>query len=212
MVLVVTATAAEMSRLQDHVGSDVQFLVVGVGLVETTFNLTRYLVAHPEVTQVLNLGIAGGFPAAGVSVLDCCLATSETIGDLGICFDTHIENLDPSLLAAGNDYSGMNAFHAHCLEWLERGDDVVHCGKFLSVNGVSGSARRGAMVNRQACICENMEGAAVARVCLGMHLDWVEFRVVSNLVEDRDVASWQIDPAIDKYTTIMTPYLAELSS
>lgn len=212
MILVVTATTAEMNRLQDRLGPDVQFLVAGVGLVETTFNLTRYLTAHPEVTQVLNLGIAGGFPSARVAVLDCCLATSETIGDLGICFDTHIENLDPSLLASGNDYSGTNPFHTHCLAWLTQGDDLVHCGKFLSVNGVSGSTRRGAMVNRAECICENMEGAAVARVCHGMNIDWVEFRVVSNLVEDRDVSTWQIEAAIDKYTAIMTPYLAELSS
>lgn len=212
MVLVVTATSAEKRELQHALGSDVQFLVAGVGLVETTFNLTRYLMAHPEVTRVLNLGIGGGFASAHVSVLDCCLATSETIGDLGLCFDTHIEDLDPSFLDMGNHYPCRNNLHAHAAEWLYQRNYVVRAGRFLSVNGVSASTRRGGMVNRENCICENMEGAAVARVCHGMGIDWLEFRVISNLVEDRDPSTWQIEAAINKYTEIMTMYLPELYS
>ena len=212
MILVVAATSAELAELQKLTCPDVQFLVAGVGLVETTFNLTQYLLAHPGIPGVINLGIAGAFPTSSVAVLDCCLATSETIGDLGVCFDHHMDNLDPSFLFMGNEYPCDNPFQAHFLEWFGRDNHSVHCDSFLSVSGVSGTTRRGAMINRHGCICENMEGAAVARVCSGLGIDWLEFRVVSNLVEDRDPSKWQIKPAIEKYNAIMKNYLQEFYS
>ncbi len=212
MILVVAATSAELAELQDLALADVQFLVAGVGLVETTFNLTSYLLAHPEISAVVNVGIAGGFPAASIDVLDCCLATSETIADLGVCFDRHVDPLDPALLAMGNEYPCDNALHTHFFQWLGRENHMVRTDKFLSVNGVSGTTRRGEMINTQGCICENMEGAAVARVCSGLHKDWLEFRAVSNLVIDRDPSAWQIQPAIKKYSTTLSAYLQEFYS
>ncbi len=212
MNLVVTATPVEMKSLQQVCPQHSQFLVSGVGLVETTFNLTRYLLNHPEVTRVLHLGIAGGFPSSNLAVLDGCLASSETIADLGICYDTHIEGLDPDLLTLANFYPCENTLHHEFLEWSNRSGYDFHCGPFLSVNGVSGSTLRGEMINHSQCICENMEGAGVARTCLGLDIEWLEFRVISNLVEDRDLRKWQIQPAIAKYTEIIAAFLKDVSA
>lgn len=208
MILVVTATIGEMDPLQELCQSaEVQYLVAGVGLVETTFNLTTYLHHHPEVTRILNVGIAGGYPNRNVSILDCCLASSESIADLGICFDSHTEPLADEFVAFGNQYPCDNPFLTDFSNWLTRHDHAAHLGSFLSVNGVSGTTRRGACMNQNRSICENMEGAAIARVCLGLDLDWLEFRVISNLVEDRDLATWQIKPAIKRYSTIVADFL-----
>ncbi len=206
MDLVVTATSGEMTSLQQQCPDDVCFLVSGVGLVETTYNLTTFLLKHPEISRVFNLGIAGGFPSADLAILDCCLASSETIADLGICFDSHTEPLDLALLEMANQYPCDNASYNDFSNWLTQTNQPFQCGSFLSVNGVSGTTHRGVMVNHGGSICENMEGAAVARVCLGLNIDWLEFRVVSNLVEDRDLSSWQVKPAIRKYTDIMTRF------
>jgi futalosine hydrolase len=212
MDLVVTATPQEMTALQKSCPSDVLFLVSGVGLVETAFTLTAYLCKHPEISRVFNVGIAGGFPSADMTILDCCLATSETIGDLGIYFDSHMEPLDPLFLTLDNQYPCSNSLYAQFNDWLNQTHHAFQTGRFLSVNGVSGSLQRGKMVNRNHCLCENMEGAAVARVCTGLKIDWLEFRVVSNLVEDRDRANWQIQPAIDKYSEIMTAFFQDRHS
>jgi len=44
-------------------------------------------------------------------------------------------------------------------------------------------------------LCENMEGAAVARVCREFGLPCLELRCVSNLVEDRDRSRWRLRDA-----------------
>ncbi len=208
MILVVTATTSEMNAIRKRCSSsEVQYLVAGVGLVETSFNLTAYLHHHSDITRVVNAGIAGGFPLADVAVLDSCLATSESIGDLGVCFDTFTEPLDASLLEFGNEFLCENSFCTDFALWLDELQYPVKKGAFLSVNGVSGTTRRGEMINQNMSICENMEGAAIARVCMGLKLEWFEFRVISNLVEDRDRAAWQIKPAIEKYSTILAAFL-----
>jgi len=64
---------------------------------------------------------------------------------------------------------------------------------------VSGTLRRGeALRLRYQAICENMEGAAVARVAQAFQLPCLEMRVVSNMVEDRDLSRWQLAAAIDR--------------
>ena len=210
MDLVVSATPREQAELRYSCPSEVLFLVSGVGLVETTYTLTSYLLNHPEVSRVLNVGIAGGFALSDIAVLDCCLATSETIGDLGICFDSHIDTLDSALITMGNIFPCKNRSYQQLSTWLDQAHHPFYAGPFLSVNSVSGSFHRGEMVNRNACICENMEGAAVARVCLGLNLDWLEFRVVSNLVENRNIANWQINPAIRKYSDMMAAFFQDI--
>lgn len=209
MDLVVAATAGEVEEVRQLCPAQVQFLVAGVGLVETTYNLTTYLTNHPEISRVINVGIAGGFATENIKILDVCLATSETIADLGICFDTSLAPLDQSFLVNGNDYPCENRLFDQFNRWLVSEKQVACQGPFLSVNGASGTLARGKMLNRNHAICENMEGAGVARVCHGFNLDWLEVRAVANLVEDRDRATWRIEPAIKKYAGIVASFLKE---
>jgi futalosine hydrolase len=47
-------------------------------------------------------------------------------------------------------------------------------------------------------LCENMEGAAVARVCAAFDLPCLELRSISNRVEDRDTGRWRLKEACAK--------------
>lgn len=210
MILVVAATGMEIDPIQQFAGDGVDYLVSGVGLVETTYTLTSYLLANPEIKKVIHVGIAGGFADAGINLLDCCLAQSETIADLGISFTDRFETLDPQFLYSGNRYECKNPWHRRFSDWLIRHPKKSKQGCFLSVNSVSGTTARGAMLNSHGCICENMEGAAVARVCQGRNLDWFEFRGVSNLVEDRDVGKWRIPEAVERYTETILEFLQDV--
>ena len=74
-----------------------------------------------------------------------------------------------------------------------------YSGNFVTVSCASGTARRGRMLAEQyQGLCENMEGAAVARVCREFALPCLELRCISNLVEDRDTSRWQLRKACRK--------------
>jgi futalosine hydrolase len=207
MILAVAATEFEMKPLEQLLAVDgpacsCATLIAGVGPVETTLRLTRYLERRdPRIDTVLNFGVAGAYlseaptgqgPAA---LLDLCLAEQEILGDFGICFADHIEAfdeklggtrvfpLDQSLLCQARDILGQHQL-------------TCRCGNFVTVSAASATRQRGMMLAaRHQGLCENMEGAAVARVCAEFSLPLLEVRAVSNLVEDRDLSRWKMTEA-----------------
>lgn len=204
MILVVAATQIEMnpfvsctSGLEDSVAT----LVSGVGLLETASRLYRFLATENTVRLVMNFGIGGAYLLPDgqeqPGLLDLCLATHEVLGDLGIDMVTGLEYLSRSL-------TGETTFpmDGRSLEQVERilvsHGLRYHTGTFISVNAASGTAERGTFLQRQwNGLCENMEGAAVARVCRDYKLPVVELRAVSNHVENRQPDRWCISEACE---------------
>jgi futalosine hydrolase len=82
---------------------------------------------------------------------------------------------------------------------LDRVGTNYHTGVFITVNGITGTGPRGKMLqSRWNGLCENMEGAAVARVCRDFNLPCLELRCISNYVEDRDSSTWRLREACQK--------------
>jgi futalosine hydrolase len=175
---------------------DIIFLTSGVGPVETAFNLTSFLTKHSHVSAVINFGVAGAFVKTNVDILDVCLAKREVLADLGICFTDRIDSLATKNLTIKRTFDLQNSLFQQAQKVLIKKNKPFHAGTFVTVNCVSGTQKRGNLLqqNHQA-ICENMEGAAIARVCLGFGLDCLEIRVISNMVEDRDQSKWQLKQA-----------------
>jgi futalosine hydrolase len=203
MHLVVAATQTEMDAYgpMDQSSADsVHQLVSGVGPMESGITLSRFLERHhTKIRSVVNFGIGGAYssgPNHQLEVLDLCLAEREILGDFGICYGDRVEpfpqnefpaqsvfRLDPTLLAAAQ--SALSA---------ETIDATV--GTFVTVNGASGFKVRGDhFADRYGAICENMEGAALARACELFDLPLVEVRAISNQVEDRTDEVWPIAEA-----------------
>jgi futalosine hydrolase len=201
MYLLVTATEMEAQPLRDKlpVSGDYEIFVAGVGPCETAVNLTRYLAeGKARVSAVFDFGVAGAYIDGGAKLLDLCLAQSEVVGDFGISFGSRVEafaepigappvlKIDPLLVAEAEQVLARQQI------------DTVQ-GGFVTVNSVSGTVERGNLLRDSFnALCENMEGAAVARVCKEFSLPFLELRCVSNMVEDRNLANWQLDQAIDK--------------
>jgi len=201
MLLIAVATELEMSPVRRVLAAykDWLPLVTGVGCLETAAVLGDFL-RDPHgaaITEVLNFGVTGAFLETGVGLLDICLAESEMVADLGICLADAVRPL--AGLAGSCALPLDTVLLRQAKSALTKAEMPCHTGNFATVNSVSGTAARGNFLrDRFGVICENMEGAAVARICRDFSLPCLELRCVSNMVEDRDPGRWQLAEAIAK--------------
>lgn len=212
MILLVVATAMEAPPLADC-RNRAEVLIAGVGVLETALRLTKRLTAGQEpVSLVINCGVGGGYPDSGATLLDICLAEHEVLGDLGICYGEQVEPLHASL--TGPLTYPLSASHTkQAAAILGRHGMASRSGVFVTVSAVSATTRRGAWLHRaHNGLCENMEGAAVARVCQEFGIPCIEVRSISNLVEDRNPTTWQLAPAIRRCGQAVTLLVNSLSA
>ena len=217
MFLLTAATDFEMTPFRAAWrGKTVPCLVTGIGPVETAVNLCARLRGSAETLRgVINFGVAGAYvrDQAGSSpkLLDICLAEQEVLGDLGICHGDRIEPVAGGKLRPPDIFPMDPWLLAEAARALAAGQIPHHRGTFVTVSCASGTARRGEMLRRQYDgLCENMEGAAVARVCREFGLPCLELRCISNLVEDRDQGRWQLRKACHRTGEVTALVLAHL--
>ncbi len=206
MILAIAATEIEMQPFLDEASAlslPCRTLVAGVGPVETALRLTRLLCQTEQtILSVVNFGLGGAYIQPGQNespaLLDICLAEREVAGDFGICLQDKMEYLDASLTGE-IVYRADKYLLERCQTILADLGIAYHTGVFVSVNSVTGTLARGKMLQSLwNGLCENMEGAAVARVCRDFSVSWTELRCISNVVEDRNPATWRIKNACHK--------------
>lgn len=161
---------------------------LGVGKVEAALALTRRLsAAQPDV--VVNFGVAGAFPGAGLEVGDVCLVTQESFADEGLVTEDGFEDLVALKLADRVQWSADAV-------WTQRVGDVldeVPRVRGTTVSTISGTdALAEAYAERMQPAVETMEGAAVARVCEAFGVPWVQLRSISNRVGERARGGWDL--------------------
>ncbi|OQX07470.1 MAG: futalosine hydrolase [Desulfobulbaceae bacterium A2] len=201
MWLVTAATRMELvaclKRLEP--GHSVSALITGIGPLESAVRLAVWLHRHGgKVRAVANVGVAGAYAAGGrgPAMLDLCLARQEVLGDLGVCVGQGFERLSPAIL----DQVGMLELDQGLVERaarvLARAGENLRCGPFVTVSSASGGFRRAAALGREYdALCENMEGAAVARVCAEWGLPCLELRAISNVAGERNKERWRLAEA-----------------
>ncbi len=232
MILAVAATEFEMSPLlgvlagvKSQQGEKIALpcctLIAGVGPVETTLRLTRYLErCEQSFDTVINFGVAGAYlqddsaasPAASnnAAILDLCLAERECLGDFGLCYGDHIEAFDQQL-GGPVIFPLDQSLLRQAAQILGHREIALRCGPFVTVSAASATHKRGVMLaTRFQALCENMEGAAVARVCAEFSLPMLELRAISNLVEDRDPRRWQMAAACQRAAEAVAILLSEM--
>ena len=205
MYLVTAATNFEMEPFHAACRcDDVHRLVTGIGPVETSVRLMALLNRLPgEIKGVINFGVGGAyvdsFGTPQADLLDICLAEKEVLGDFGICLEEEIEKITGKGLEVQDAFVMDEGMFNLASQALQSEQLPFLSGNFVTVSCTSGTAVRGAILARQYDgICENMEGAAVARVCQEFHLPCLEIRCISNLVEDRDISRWKLKQACRK--------------
>jgi len=200
--LLTAATDFEMRAFVEAGGTgSIRQLVTGLGPVETTLSLSCLLQEQSgEIDGVLNFGVAGAYPDNGIDLradlLDICLAEREVLGDLGICLQDRFERFTSTDLQVEDSFILDQFLLTVAGQALDHVGTAYKSGTFITVNCASGTRKRGQLLGREfQGLCENMEGAAVARVCKQFALPCLEVRCISNMVEDRDTKNWKLKQA-----------------
>lgn len=201
-----TVTIGPLDCRRGFIGTTPVVLCVGgVGKVNAAL-ATAIIIERQKPALVINTGCGGAYPGSGLTVGDLAVADEEIHGDEGVlttegwldfrqmgfplakCGDTRYYNRLP---LTGSRVERTN-------ETAGRSGDRLHRGAFVTVSTCSGTRRRGEeLEERYGAIVENMEGAAVAQVCLLYGVECLEIRGISNMVDERDMSTWDIPRAVE---------------
>ena len=191
-------------------GRQVLLAFSGIGKINAAAAAATILASFP-VSRLWMWGSAGAYPHADVELNDLALASEEILGDEGVTTLSSWQSLDAIGIPLAKTTEGpiFNQIPVDRLE-LERARRLlsqwqpasaaaqIHEGPFVTVSGVSGSLAQARLLgDRFGALCENMEGAAVAQVCLRYQVVFLELRGLSNWAGDRNKKKWQLATALD---------------
>ena len=169
---------------------------------------------------IVNFGVGGAYPSSGLKTGDIAIAEKEIYGDEGISLRDGFHTAEaigiPFLVKAGRRYFNKFQVNKKILKMAVSITQVTHhasritvkSGPFLTLSTCTGTLKRAMELEREFhAICENMEGAAVAHVCISYGIPMVEIRGISNTVGDRDMKKWDIKLAAENCQKVVKELL-----
>lgn len=188
-VLVIAATEAEIKPFlglpaQQRQGIDT--LITGIGMVATALALGERL-AGTRYKLLLNVGVAGSFDR-NIPLGDLVWVVQDTFSELGV--EDGGRFIDGEAVGLGTC-----TFHS---EYTHRSVGKLPRCKGITVNTVHGhDPTIRTVVERLSPQTESMEGAAVFQAAQHFGIPVLQVRAISNYVERRDKAAWQLAKAIE---------------
>ncbi len=211
----VTGSAAKPLQLvrAGFYGLNIDFLITGVGLPLTVYNLTRQT-GSKKYDLAVNLGLCGSFREAEILTGQTVNITVEQFGDLGVNDNGYFRTLFEIGLADPNEepfeYGVLkNPYFFPQVEMLTDHSNV----KSLTVCTASGDISQ--IYQRQdkfSAQVENMEGAGFFYVMLREKIPFLEIRAVSNYIEPRNREKWEIMKALEALRQTSVNLLMELAT
>ena len=206
MVVVVVATPIEGALLQERLVDrhDVRIVVTGVGPVNAAHAVTLAIV-RDQPAAIVVCGIAGAYPGSGLRIGDVVSASSECYGDLGAASPSGF--LDMKALGFAVIDGSPPIYNELPMQVFPS----TALARFVTVSTCTGTDEMARSIEaRTHGAVENMEGAAIAHVA---HIHGVpvgEVRAISNLVTNRDTATWQVKTAAIAAQEAVFTWLARL--
>lgn len=165
----------------------------GAGMISSLYNISMYL-EQQRPKAVLQVGIAGAYPNTGLEVGDIVQITSESVYPYGI------EEADGGLtpLWEKEFFSDVN-FSSGTLSnslTLPNIPQVAGITTFTTT-GTNETVTKIAKLFPQASV-ESMEGFALFYACRAKNIPFLEIRAISNMVERRNPALWNIPLALER--------------
>jgi futalosine hydrolase len=236
-ILIIAATPQEIVLLEYALGTAVRLKTVafdyaegllgnvpviicagGIGKVNAATATTALIERH-HPRMVINTGCAGAYSNSGLDIGELAVASEEFLGDEGVLTSAGWQDLRymsiPSLVRGNRLYHNTIPLSKHAAEKAMQLADYYGVkllrGRFITISTCSGTRQRGdELVRNFHGICENMEGAAVAQVCLRYGIDCLEIRGVSNHVDERDMKTWDIPRAVESAQRFVLKYIEEM--
>lgn len=209
-ILIVSATWLEVKLLADELEFieesahllrryklheiEIDILITGIGATFTTFHLTNTL--HDNKYQfVINVGIAGSLTTE-LGIGEVVSVVTDEFADLGIEKEEDFLTLFESGFMDADEFPFENGYL--------KASDFNGLFKLKKVRGITTNKSHGrtstiaeikSKFNAQV---ESMEGAVALYVCSWFGVPCVQIRSISNYVEPRNSAQWNIPVALEK--------------
>lgn len=213
--LIVAATIFEIQPLLNHLQkkeekgglqlfsysfTDIDILITGIGMVATTYRLSKLSLSSYDL--VINAGVAGAFTRE-ISIGTVVNVQSEVFAEVGAEDGDGFLDLQQMGL-------GLEECFNHKGELINptnvslTGLKQLPLVKGVTVNTVHGNEKSiSELINRLSPDIESMEGGAFFYVCINERVPFVELRAISNYVERRNKANWDLKLAIDNLNTVL---------
>lgn len=174
--------------------------VTGVGPINAGTAMGLALARHPDISGVLNMGLAGTFDPDAAPLGATVLITEEIWPEYGLADDTGVdaEGLGFPLWEEGprRVWDRLPVSATPQALGLSIPPDTIQ-GASLTVAGVTNSPERAARLRgRYHALTENMEGFAVALACARQNVPLLEVRTISNRVGSRAPADRNFSAAL----------------
>lgn len=195
-------------------GKHIVFTHCGVGKVNAAHSATLILENY-NIDLLILFGIAGAYSG---SIGDVAVAESESYGEEGVLTKEGWKPMEFTgfpLSKKEKEYYNTFPMDADSVRFaLSVSKDMgfnVNSGNFVTVSHCSGTREAGEIMKmRHNGICENMEGAAVAHICVLYGIPMLEIRGISNMVDNRDMEKWNIPLAVSHCNKVVSEVVKRL--
>ena len=225
-ILIVSATTVEINpllkslKLKGNEGSTVttiykdlriDILITGVGMIATTFHLTRTLY-NENYKLTVNAGIAGSF-SRHVPLGSVLNVTSEEFPEMGAeagdkflnVFELGLQDKDRYPFQKGRLINDSDDLNYKTIKPLSK----VHGITVNKVHGNEESIKE--TLSYYNPVTESMEGGAFLFCCIMNNINCVQLRGISNFVEKRNRGDWNIDLAVQNLNKTLMKLVEEIA-
>ena len=211
-LLLCAATSFEIQPTIDfikehHLDNQITVLFTGVGLMASTYALTRQLYQQ-QYGMIIQAGIAGALDLS-LPLTEVVAVKSEVIGDLGVVEKNSFQDLfSLGFLQKNNSpFIDGQLINPHMATF----DIDLKQVTGVSINEISTNKERilyyqqtlGAQV-------ESMEGAALHFVALQEAIPFLQLRSISNYIGERNKQAWKLQEAISTLNIKLTELIIKL--
>lgn len=190
-------------------GIDVILFHTGIGKVNAAHG-TTCIVENFSIKKIITIGVGGAYPGSGLTIGDIAIASREIYGDDGVFTSEGIIGMKEVgiplvqigrkkyfneftlIPPASRRYEAIQAFY-NGGDQSGMEDFQMKSGNFVTVSATTGTQRRAKELEKRFdALCENMEGAAIAQVCMIYNIPLIELRGISNIAGVRDKRKWNM--------------------
>jgi futalosine hydrolase len=208
-ILIVTATTSEADTLKmipdvkavpDGFlleGNEIIPLVTGVGTVATAWALTKSFSSGLKPDLAINIGIAGSY-RNDIQLGEVVVPVSDCFADAGVETKSGFLTLAEAGLADPDTFPFRSGRIFSENRFVSKAVEQLRPVNAITVNTATGSQYNITMISEKYHTdIETMEGAAFFYVCSKENIPFLAIRAVSNRVEPRNRAKWNIPLAIN---------------